>query len=109
MNRRLQSKKGGEELVEEDPKIGSRSWLRKQREITMANEGGSNVETQLVDLTTIFQKMSLIFQYFQKQQNKKSEGETSEGKKVNVENTNSYFQIYPLKLEVNYDLPTFYG
>lgn len=44
MNTRLQSKKGGEELVEEDPEVGSRSWLRKQREVAMANEGGSNLE-----------------------------------------------------------------
>lgn len=65
MNTRLQSKKGGEELVEEDPKIGSRSWIRKQREIAMANEGGSNVEKQLADLTTMFQTMSLQFQSFQ--------------------------------------------
>jgi len=109
MNTRLQSKKGGEELVEEDPEIGSRSWLRKQREIAMANEGGSNVEKQLADLTTMFHKMTLQFQSFQEQQSKKSEGETSEGKRMNVENTNSIFQSTPLKLEVKFDLPTFDG
>jgi len=109
MNTRLQSKKGGEELVEEDLEIKSRSWLRKQREISMANEGGSNLEKQLLDLTTMFKKMSFQFQYFQEQQNKKSESETSEGKKLNVENTSSYFQNYPLKIEVKFDLPNFYG
>lgn len=100
MNTKLKSKKGGEEIEEGDIDFGSRIWLRKQRESAMANEGGSNLEKQLADLTSMFQKISLQFQYFQEQQNKKNEGESSEGKKLNNENANSYFQISPLKLEV---------
>ena len=110
MYTRSQSKKGEGEFVEEDPEIGSRVWLRKQRELgAMANEGGSNVEKQIADLSTMFQKMSLQFQTFQEQQYKKNEGESSEGKKIDNDDTHSVFQSSPLKLEVKFDLPTFIG
>lgn len=50
----------------------------------MVNEGGSNVEKQIADLSIMFQKMSLQFQTFQEQQYKKNEGESSEGKKLTM-------------------------
>ena len=62
MNTRSQIKREEGEIMEEDPKINSRSWLKKQRElVAMAEEGGSNVEKQIIDLSTMFQKMSLQF------------------------------------------------
>lgn len=110
MHTRSQSKKGEGEFAEEDLEIGSRVWLKKQRELgAMVDEEGSNVEKQLANLSTMFQKMSLQFQHFQEQQYRKNESETSEGKKIDNDDTRSVFQSSPLKLEVKFDLPTFNG
>lgn len=48
----------------------------------MANEGGSNLEKKIVDLSIMFQKGSLQFQHFQEQQYKKAKSESSEVKKM---------------------------
>lgn len=88
--------------MEEDLEIGCRIWLKKQTKLAaMTNEGGANVKKQLAYLTTMIQKMSLQFKYFQEQQLKKIGGEISEG---NNERQESPFKISPLKLEVKFDL-----
>lgn len=43
--------------MEGDPKINSKIWLRKKRElIAMASEGGTNLEKKIVDLSIMFHK-----------------------------------------------------
>lgn len=66
MNTRSQIKKGERDIMEGDPKIGSKIWLKQQRElVAMSSEGGANVEKKLANLTIMFQKISLQYQYFQ--------------------------------------------
>ena len=47
--------------MEGDPKIGSKIWLKKQRElIAMSNEGGANVENKIIDLNNVSENVSII-------------------------------------------------